>query len=559
MNKELLPPSMIVENRTGIRLGMLLVLALFLLTFLPWLGTEREMLRQEGFFAAITSEFVENGRTLKDGIAATAHHQIVEDAYPLYPMVVSLLYRAGMPMESALRTVSVVMLGILSLLAGIAAASRSNARAGAVAACCCFGTLFALEKTVIGGAETMAACFLFSAQLLFFHYGSRLADWNSAWIAAAILVSLGFLSAGPVVVLFFAVPLIFLRRPLSSSGKFRTSGFVAGAILLALVVASWALPIGLALRQYAVESGFVAVPLKKYLCDVLLFPLELPCWLLPWSVLMWLPFCMALHAVSPVPVFSLYLRTLVISMSALAWLLPGTDDGQIFYIIAPLAVQTGLYYDLGVRRYGLKLRKIISGAGLLFPVVGFCVLAFCFLPAGFLKYLPFPGLLSFREDPGNIRLALAALGFFAVLAMLFNIGIKKFPVWVNLLLLNFCISMAGALLLLPSRAQKNEWRKFGSDVRAVLPPDAGRIYKYDIQGMYNGLFYTGKPIYKLRKGERLPEDGRHIYVISPRYPDIADWSWKSLLPPDYKCRGVEVSLWQGTAVPNEESEGGGDE
>ncbi len=555
MNEKLLPPSMIVENRTGIRLGILLVTALFLLTFLPWLGTERELLKQEGLFAAIASEYVENGRTLKDGIAATAHHQIVEGAYPLYPTMVSMLLRMGVPMESSLRIIPVVMLGVLSLLAGIAAGTRSNFRAGVVAACCCFGTWFALEKAVIGGPETMAACFLFSAQLLFFHYGSRLADWNSAWIAAAILVSLGFLTAGPVVVLFFAVPLIFLRRPLSSSEKFRTPGFVAGAVLLTVIVASWALPIGLALRQYAVESGFAVVPLKEYLCRIAIFPLRLPCWLLPWSVVMWIPFCMALQAVSPLPVLSLYLRTLVISMTVLTWLLPGMDDRQLFYVLAPLAVQTGLYYELGVRRYGVKMRRFLSGVSLLFPAAGVVILTAYWLPERFFKYLPFPAAMHIGNVPDGIWMAVAALGFFAVLAIFFNIGIKKFPLWINLVMLNLGISVIAVVLLLPLRAGNNEWRTFGNDIRRVLPPDAKRIYKHDIQGMYNGLFYTGKAIYKLRKEERLPVNQKHVYVISPRYPDIADWSWRPLLPPDYSCRGVPVSLWQGTPVPGEEPEG----
>ncbi len=559
MDKKKLPLALIVENRAGFRLGILLIAALFLLTFLPWLGTEREMLRQEGFFAAIASEYIENGRILKDGIAATAHHQIVEDAYPLYPTAVSLLSRCGVPMESALRIISVLMLGVLSLLAGIAAASRSNFRAGAVAACCCMGTLLALDNAVVGGPETMAACFLFSAQLLFFHYGSRLADWNSAWISAAILVSLGFLTAGPVVVLFFAVPLVFLRRPLSSAEKFRTPGFIAGAVLLVLVVASWALPIGLALRQYAVESGFTVVPLKNYLFDLLLFPVKLPWLLLPWTLVMWLPFCMALQAVSPLPVLGLYSRTLVVAMTALAWLLPENNDALLFYLIAPLAVQTGLYYELGVRRYGIKLRKMLSAASVFFPVAGVCVLIIYFLPEKFEKYLPLVSELPFGRMPDRILGALAALGFFTVLAILFNAGLRKFPFWINVVILNLGISAAAMVLVLPYQAEKAECRKFGNDIRAILPSNAGKIYKYDIQGMYNGLFYTGKPVYKLRKDERLPEKKGHVYLISTGYPDVAGWSWQPLLPSDYNYRGVTVALWEGTPVPADDEFGGQDE
>ena len=249
-----LPSSLIVENKVGWRRGILLILALFVLLNLPWLINYRELYRQEGVFAAISAEYAENPWNPSEGITAKAHGVMLNNAWPLYPAVVSILFN-WMPMENALRVVSLTMLGVLALLAGIAAASRSDFRAGMVASCCCIGTLFAMDKGLFGGPETMAACFLFAAQLLFFHYGSRYADWNSAWIAAAIFLSLGFLTAGPVIILFFIFPLIFLRRPLSFSGKFRTPGFLAGSILLALVVLVWLFPFSMNLQSYSRYDG----------------------------------------------------------------------------------------------------------------------------------------------------------------------------------------------------------------------------------------------------------------------------------------------------------------
>lgn len=396
----------------------------------------------------------------------------------------------------------------------------------------------------------MAGCFLFAAQILFFHYGSRLADWNSAWVSAAILLTLGFLTAGPVVILFFAVPLLFLRRPLSSVAKYRTPGFVAGIILLAVVVIGWGLPLELALRQYAVESGFEAVRVTEYLKDLVTFPLLFPIRMLPWAVVMWMPFCVALQAVSPLPVLGLYLRTLFFSMLALAWLLPGVSTPQMFFFIGPLAVLTGIYYDLGVRRYNLKLRKFITLGAWMFPLAGAYLLLIRWLPEKYLGIFGAPAKMVFRNTPEYLELTCAALVAFAVLALLFNIGLRKFPLWVELVLLNMGIAVIGIAALLPYRMQGHEWRTFGNDVRKVLPPDAERIYKYDIQGMYTGLFYTGKPVYKLHKGDTLPEDGtdKPVYVISPRFPDLPDRRWEPLLPENYSCRGVSVSLWRGTAV-----------
>ena len=146
---------------------------------------------------------------------------------------------------------------------------------------------------------------------------------------------------------------------------------------------------------------------------------------------------------------------------------------------------------------------------------------------------------------------LVVLGFLAVLAMAFYVCINRFPIWINLLLLCFGISGIGIGVLLPYRLTAREWRRFGEDVIRVLPPEANRIYKYEILGMFNGLFYTGKPIYKLRHHDRLPDGPEKVYLISPRPPDLPSHSWRPLLPEGYTCRGTEVSLWEGVPVLRE--------
>ena len=546
---QILPRSLIVENRTRGRVGLLLAAALFLLLFLPWLSAERELFRQEGFFAAIAAECVESNRSIADGITATAHHSVMDDAFPLYPLVVSLFYRMGMEMPTALRLVSVMMLGLLSLLAALAAGSRCGIRAGVVAGCCCFGTLFAFEKGPVGGPETLAACFLFSGQLLFFHYGSRLADWNSAWIAAAILLSLGFLSAGPVVILFFALPLLFLRRPLSSSSKFRTPGFVAGVLLIGVVILSWALPLEFALRRYAAESGFQAVAWSSYLKDLATFPLLLPVRMFPWTLVMWMPFCVALQANSPLPVYSLYLRTLTFSMLALAWLLPKATAAQLFFVVGPLAVLAGIYYDLGIRRYGRGLRRFIALAALIFPLAAAYILALRWMPVKMLAWFGSPEKMKFRDQPGYLMLALAAAGLLLLFGTFFCIGVRRYPVWVNLVLIGMGIGVIGFTAILPYQMQERRWRDFGQTISDRMPPEAACVYKYEVQGLYNGLFYSGKPVYKLREDDTLPERSA-IYVISPRYPQLPGRSWRQI----HTWDRMSISLWEGLPAADMQEE-----
>ena len=547
-NQEILPLTLRLENKIKNRTSLLILAIMFALLFIPWLTGRRELFRQEGLYAAVSANYVDSQWAPAAGISARAHNVAHRDVWPLYPLTVSALYRMGVPMESALRIISTSMLGILSLLAGIAAGKRSGIRAGIVAAGCCFGTIFALEKSTCGGPETMAACFLLAAQLLFFHYGSRFADWNSAWISAALCLALGFLTAGPLVIIFFAVPLIFLRRPLSYSGKFRTPGFLAGAVLLALVVLTWAFPFGMNLINSTGNSRILGFFSRQYWEDLLLFPLLLPLRMLPWSLVMWMPFCVALQAISPVPVFSRYLRTLFFSMAALAWLIPNASSLLIFYLLGPLSILTGLNYELGVRRYSGFLRKTLAAGTLFFPVAALVVIAVLLLPGNMLGMLGEESKMVFRDTlPGYAYFAWSALALLAVLMVVYWFGRKNLPVWFEVVLICLGIGVIGCVEMLPYRLMEKDWRTLGSDISQALPPDAGKLFKYEIDGMYCGLFYAGVPIYQLQELDQLNEvEEKTIYLISRQVPEFTDRRWESLLPENYTCRGTPVSLWKGT-------------
>ena len=99
---------------------------------------------------------------------------------------------------------------------------------------------------------------------------------------------------------------------------------------------------------------------------------------------------------------------------------------------------------------------------------------------------------------------------------------------------------------------ERDWRKFGSDVRKVLPQDAVKIYKYKIDGMYCGLFYTGVVVHTLEQLEKLDSMEDTVYLISASAPVYPDRVWTPLLPEGYTCRGVELSLWKGERPLEEE-------
>ena len=109
--------------------GVLILLVVFLAVHEPWMLGMRELFRQEGFYAVQAAEFQPSSTLV------TAHGVAVQDAFPLYPALSGLLMRGcGIPVEIALRAVSLLMLAAGAVLTYFAAASERSCRAGLVAA-----------------------------------------------------------------------------------------------------------------------------------------------------------------------------------------------------------------------------------------------------------------------------------------------------------------------------------------------------------------------------------------------------------------------------------------
>ena len=335
-----LPESLLIENRTSPLRGILWALVFFILFFAFWIGG-RELFRQEGLYASCAQEFT-------FGAPVSAHGVIQRDVPPLFPAMASALNKLGMPMAHSLRLISITMLGLWSLLAASVVARRRNIRAGLVTFLCCTGTVFAMGKGIDGIPATTSAFFLLAGQLSFFHFGNRLANWNKAWMTTAFMWILAFLTGGPVILLYCIVPLFFLRRPLSVSSKFNTPGFFAAGALMIFTVAWRILETGYDLQLDLLPQEFSSWENFKRL---LTFPLLLQIRFFPWSLLMWMPFCAALQSVDQTPVFSKYLRTIFAVSLVIIWLLPDRDTNELFFITGPLAIMTGLNYELGIRRY----------------------------------------------------------------------------------------------------------------------------------------------------------------------------------------------------------------
>ena len=510
--------------------------------YLPWRECSHELLKSESLYAVIAQECSFSTPV------PTAHHVQQLSEGILFPAMTSLLHRCtNIAMETSLRTVATIMLLLTAALAGISASTR-NTRAGLVAAAITISSVIAIDKAAEGYPTTTNAFLLLAAQLTFFHFGIRKANWNLAWLFSASLILLAFFSGGFRMLIYFVFPMFFFRRPLSVKSKFRKPGFIIAVVLLILAVSGYGLyfsiSTGKGILNELLDSGFQT---SDYWKNVLQFPFMLPILLLPWSIITWLPFCVALQTIDPTPIFSRYLRTLTLSTLLLLWLMPSQDSKELLYLIGPLAIQTGIFYDIGMSRYGNRIRKfMIIGEILLFALLLIFIATRYASEDDISKVLSISKTLSFRTTMAYQFEFWIVFCCCLILCILFYNCRRTSPVWLLLLILALSAGFFYGFVLSPYQAQSNEKRILAAEIKSQLKEEkTERLYKYDIKGFYGGLFYTGIPIYQLNNITELPENAETVYLISTKFPQTFDRKWSNLLPTNYTYQKEKLYLWKG--------------
>ena len=528
--------------------GALLTAGVFLLIYTGWVLFPRELFRQECVYAVQASEF-----TLKN-LLVTVHDTPVRNAYPIYPALCALLYRfTGLPMETVLRLITVFFIAAGGVLIYFSASSGHGRRAGLVGAAMYCTTILMLDKGVSGAPQTMSAFWLLAAQMSFFYFGLRRSRWNIAWPLCALLLILGFFSGGFPVLTLFLVPLFFLRRIIAGRAKYRNIGFPAAlALIVFSVVARLAI-------QWSIErtSGgtlfFRGFTDPDYLGDFLLYWVQLPVQFFPWSIIAWIPFCAALQRLDDKPLFSKYLRTNVGVAAVLLWLMPKTDGRELLYLPGTLAILTGIYYELGMRRFGERLRKLAPLAEYMALGVILMLAVGMWGEEKLLKKCFSLGLsLNFRNTTETLVIVLCAMAVLLVTGAVLRWKRKVCPVWCVLLAISFMGGLFYSTMMLGYRTQDKEAGRFGRCVREALLQDTGNsgapleLYKTATGNLYGELFYSGAKIIQLPSADQLPDDRSHVvYLISSAFPQNPKWSWKNLLPENYTYQGKRIMLWRG--------------
>lgn len=528
--------------------GALLITGAFLLIYGAWVVFPRELFRQECIYAVQSFEF-----TLKNPMV-TVHDTPVRNAYPIFPALCSLLFRyAGLSMETALRLVTVFFIAAGSVLVYFSAAMGHGKRAGLVGAAMYCSTFLMLDKGVSGAPQTMSAFWLLAAQMSFFYFGLRRSKWNLAWPLCAILLVAGFFSGGFLVITLFAVPMFFLRRIVAGRAKYRNWGFFIAlfAVLLACLgkfAVQWSLE-----RTTGGTLFFRGFTDPDYLSEFLLYWVMLPLRLFPWIFIAWIPFCAALQRIDDKPLFSKFLRVHVCVTAVVLWLLPQMDGRGLCYLPGAFSILCGIYYELGMRRFGEGLRKLAPAAEYGAILVAMMLAVGVWGEETLLAKCFSLGLsLRFRNAPDFLPSVLLAIAAVLGIGILLRWLRRSIPVWIVLLSLSLMSGLFYSAIMMRYQAQDTSKGRFGKVIRETLAQDRGKnegtptVYKAGIPSLYGELFYSGAKIIQLSSADHLPDDKKHvIYLLSDSFPQNPKWSWSNLLPDNFTYQGRRIMLWRG--------------
>ncbi len=523
----------------------------------------RELRWDEGYYAAMAVEMdLLRPETVAQGELIAS--------FPLFPWITALTYKlAPVGIEFGLRLVSVLSIAAISIVVWQTARKALSEDAGLLAAAATFSSAIVIEKGLDGYPDMLGNVFLFAAWTTWFNMGAVKNRWNAAWILSFLFCGLAFYSIGWKALFFFALPLFFMRRPLTVWSRLMRPGFFAGLGILLCFILIWLVPMLARRAEMPFRSLSLGISDKNdFIFQVLYFPLELPTRLLPWSLLAWPAFCVAYQPLEKNQVFSRFMRTIFVSISFALCFMPDLDWRNATVLAAPSAVLAAINYPLLVRRHGnliVTLLKfifllLIPLSALIFALHLICMLD-SFFPGSAMKYIFIEkaGDFNLKEVLGgelfkrvNLFAMIESVIVMAVAIFMHKGKLYKLPVWTSILILVSSLIACYWMLIAPFQAHDQDSRKLAKTIEAMigtsLQSGSAVIYKSpEIKGLNAPFLYLNCRVKKLSKSfDEIPIQENKVYAVSPEVPVSKDRTWKSLNSAPLMYKKHELNLWEGT-------------
>ncbi len=513
-------------------LPLFLGVALYLLC-LPWMELRGS---DEAVFASIAREMVETGRYFQPAFQGQP-----AQVFPLYPWLVCLCAGFQTPGLLAVRLPAVLAVFGMAAQAFWVGRRHRDTRTGALAAAIVLTTFGAFRVGIYGQAETLHACLLSGAWLAWHGLGALGRRWRLAWAVSLGLVFLDVLCAGLRATLLFYLPLLLTRMPPRTRRLLRAREHLECLCVFALALYLWfTLVCPQPLTGWSALVGPLsssAVP-EGFFSHLLHFPLRCLRDLMPWSLFLWIPFCLALKPLEPAGSLCGFLRATILTLFLLHWFMPGYSSLMMLPVLPGLAAMISFNLPIVMHRQerGWKrINRALSWGTLL-------ILLYCAL------HWMWVGLGRITFQGASLSTGVPALGWcVALLSLLLGGWVwlqGRQPTGEGVAWLTLGVRLAWiALVVLPSFLTMGD-RQYAArkllgqipreegplEGEAVRVPPGEPLYLLPRQKAFPAqMFYMDHRVLRLRKGEPLP--GKPLYLIAGRQPLFPGWRWKKLSGP----------------------------
>ncbi|MBQ6471106.1 MAG: hypothetical protein IJJ33_03920 [Victivallales bacterium] len=436
--------------------------------------------------------------------------------------------------ESTLRLPSILSLWGLALVCGLFARRVQSGFAGLMAAAIVLTSLVCLLIGVRAQSETVTALILAMAWFWWFNRGWKQKRWWSAWGVSFALVFIATLGVGIKAILIFYLPLCFLPGPFGIYEQLQSPAHVVTMIAFMGMLTIWLLMVPGQPFMTWNAIAFLEPPQTwgRYATHLVsMFP-KAALYLLPWSLIAWAPFCLALRRFEQDSEACRFLRTIVIVNALLVWVLPGGSPLHLIPILGPMAVLIGIHAEIVFRRYLDVWNWMLKLVGWLAALCACATIVFWGCARA--------GVIA--QPPQATRLSAAAL-LLAVIALILLLSENLFSkrrrslhsslLWTILA----CRFLYLATMLGPRAAMLSDRRDHGRMLAEKLPdtPPA-TIYMLWPEQETIGLtlvetFYLHTCIRHIKDAAQdIPSQEGTVYLLSPQVPAAPNRKWKAVSP-----------------------------
>lgn len=501
------------------RLWWYWAIAAFAVLYLACLGYQ-ELEPSEALMAVTARELVAEGNFTTPTIQGRT-----VNIFPLYAWLDSVMVQFRLLSAGALRFPAALAVAGLMAACGWLAGRTAGRRAGAVAALAAGSSLAVIRYGASASGDTWFALLLTLAWFSWYRLGRIGRRWPLAWTVSLALVALATTAQGALALLFFYLPLFFLGGRMRVWKRMLIPAHFLALAVLATGIIAWMLasPQPAFLPWHASNFDILSRAGYGLLLDYLLFPVKCVLYFLPWSLLAWPAFCAAFQRVECAPILFRFLRTVIVSLFLTAWILPRVAPHTLLPLVGPLAVLTGLHYDILMRRHHKPLHRALRAGARAAAAAAAAILVLAGLHA--------VGVVVLHDLTARDWWRIVILGSVGLAALLW-ITRSRHPYWakLTLLVLGVRLLFAASWGVMHKHFTPSKRLMAAKLVREV--PYGATVYKMPATPLLlRTTFYMNRPVRQLDSPDELPEQSALVYVLDGSQPPIhQERGWTACSP-----------------------------